>query len=167
MDKKALPKSNKHEKNQQKRRKEKIRQSFKTPSFFFFLSSSFVFIFHYHLHKNKKIVKPKRRAFFFIIFLFLCKWWWEMKTKENERMKKKEGVLEDCLIFSFLLFCWFFSCLFDLGNVFWSKFGRFFWGFERFRVLGILNQYYSLVNSTGIFVIFIDKYVFYQAFMFY
>ena len=32
-----------------------------------------------------------------------------MKTKEDERKKKKEGVLEDCLLFSFLLFCLFFS----------------------------------------------------------
>ena len=47
--------------------------------------------------------------------------------------------MEGCLLFSFLLFCYFFSWLFDLGNVFLSKFGRFFWGFERFRILGILN----------------------------
>ena len=37
------------------------------------------------------------------------------KTKEDERKKKKEGIVEGCLLFSF-----------DLGNVFWSKFGRFF-----------------------------------------
>ena len=53
LDQKTLPKINKHEENQQKRRNEKRRQPSKTPSFIFFLSSSFVFISH-HLHKNKK-----------------------------------------------------------------------------------------------------------------
>ena len=37
---------------------------------------------------------PKRCASFFTFFLFLCKWWWEIKTKEAERKKKEEGVLE-------------------------------------------------------------------------
>ena len=55
---------------------------------------------------------------FFNNFLFLCTWWWEIKTKEDEKKKKKEGVLEGCLLFSFLLFWWFFSWLFDLDNVF-------------------------------------------------
>ena len=33
----------------------------------------------------------------------------KIKTKEDERKKKKEGVLEGCLLFSFLLFCLFSS----------------------------------------------------------
>ena len=60
------------------------------------------------------------------------------EKNQQKRRNKKKGNLPFFLISS-LLFCWFFSLLFDLGNVFWSKFGRFFWGFERFRILGILN----------------------------
>ena len=36
-----------------------------------------------------------------------------MKTKEDERKKKKEEVLEGCLLFPFLLFCLFFNGLFS------------------------------------------------------
>ena len=73
--------------------------------------------------KNKvldlsKALVEKKSLQSFTIFLCLCKRWWEIKANEDERKKKKKGVLEGCLLFSFLLFCWFFSSLFDLGNVF-------------------------------------------------
>ena len=50
-------------KTKKERRKEKIRQPSKTPSFIFFLSSSFFFNSHHHLNKNKKIVKKLARRF--------------------------------------------------------------------------------------------------------
>ena len=67
--------------NKKKKREEKRRQPSKIP--FFFLSSIFVFTTHNHLHKKK--------------------------TKKDEWKKKKKGVLEDCLLFSFLLFFFDFT----------------------------------------------------------
>ena len=32
-------------------------------------------------------------------------WLWGVMTKEDERKKKKEGVLEGLLLFTFLIFC--------------------------------------------------------------
>ena len=37
-----------------------------------------------------------------------------VETKKEEREKKKEGVLEGCLLFSFLLFCLFSQSFFLL-----------------------------------------------------
>ena len=56
---------------------------------------------------------------------FLCKWLWEIETKEDERKKKKEGVLEGCLLYSLFLFCWFLIIVYP-KKFFWSKFGGFF-----------------------------------------
>ena len=69
------------------------------------------------------------------IIFFLCRWLWQIKTK-------KEGVLEGCLLFSFLPFCWFpHNCLFWVMTLvqIWSCFWCTFCGFEQFRILEILN----------------------------
>ena len=73
-----------------------------------------------------------------VVYNFLCRWWWEIKTKEDERKKKKEGILEGCFLFYFLLFCWFFSCLFILGNFLvqiWSFFFLYFEDLNGFEFL--------------------------------
>ena len=60
---------------------------------------------------------------------------YEKPTKEKEK-----GVLEGCLLFSFLSFCWFLINVYSKKFV-WSKFGRFFvfWGSELFWIIEILN----------------------------
>ena len=65
---------------------------------------------------------------------------WVIKTKEDERKKKKKGLLKGCFIFSFLLFCCFLIVLY-FKKFFWSKFARFFvfWEFEQFRILEIFS----------------------------
>ena len=65
---------------------------------------------------------------------FLCKWLWVVKTKNDVRKKKKEGVLEGCLLFSVLFLCWFLIIV-NPRKFFWSKYGRFLYfensnGFE-------------------------------------
>ena len=71
--------------------------------------------------------------------IYLCKWWWVVETKESERKKKKKGILEDCLLFSFLLFCLFsqgfFTCDFGPNLIVFFV----FWGFDFFRDLEIFN----------------------------
>ena len=56
MDQKTLPKMNKHEKSQQKWRKEKRRQPSRTPSFFSFFRPFYVFISHHDLHKKNGLL---------------------------------------------------------------------------------------------------------------
>ena len=97
--------------NQQKNRNEKRREPSKTSLFFIFLSSFFVFTTHNHQeHRNVSV-------------LFLCKWLWQVKTKKEERKKKKEGVLEGYLLFSFLPFSSFLIIV-DHREIYKSKFGR-------------------------------------------
>ena len=69
--------------------------------------------------------------------------------KKDGRKKKKEGVLEDCFLFSFLLFCWFLIIVYFKKFV-WSKFSRYFvfWGFEQFRVLEIFNYTFVWKKRT-------------------
>ena len=76
---------------------------------------------------------------------FLCRWLWVIKTKENERKKKKQGVLEGCVLFSFLLFCCFLIIVY-FKKFFWSKFGRFFYILRvpEFQILEILNYTFVL-----------------------
>ena len=49
----------------------------------------------------KRVLEEHRNFAQVVYNFFLCKWWWEIKTKEDKRKKKKEGVLEGCLFFSF------------------------------------------------------------------
>ena len=69
------------------------------------------------------------------------------RNKEKGRgfgLAKKKATF--CLLFSFLLLCWFFSCLFILGNVFWSKFARFFLQFEDLYSLEFLKFRIEIVK---------------------
>ena len=121
--------------NQQKRRKEKRRQPSKMPCFFFFLS---IYI------KNR--------------------WLWVIKTKEDERKKKKQGILEGCLLFPFLLFCWFLIIVY-FKKFLWSKFGCFFLYFEglnNFEFLKFWKVLWDLVRIRCIILLskFFDREVF-------
>ena len=83
---------------------------------------------------KKKAIFQNPFLLFFSFFLS-----WVIKTKEDERKEKKEGVLEGCLLFSFLLFCLFSQGFFYLW--FWCKFGCVFvlWGFDYFWIREIFN----------------------------
>ena len=91
------------------------------------LKKLFLEIFKYHIEKKirvdyfrsknaKKMFRRKKNVDCKSPMKWpLCKWLWVIKTKEDERKKKKKGVLEGCLLLSFLLFCLFsHGCLFKV-----------------------------------------------------
>ena len=74
---------------------------------------NFFFFYNFSLEEGAGRA-PKRRR---VVFFCLCKWLWVIKIKEDERKEKKEGVLEGCLLFSFLLFYLFsHGCLLKCGD---------------------------------------------------
>ena len=52
----------------------------------------------------KRVLEEHRNVGEEFVCFFLSKWLWVLKTKEDERKKKKGGVLEGCLLFSLLVF---------------------------------------------------------------
>ena len=52
-----------------------------------------------------------------------CRSLWEVKTKKDEKRKRRKGFLEGCFLFSSPLRCWFLIIV-DHRKFFWSKFGR-------------------------------------------
>ena len=51
-------------------------------------------LFHHYWWRSRWCGGWKTRNFSVIICYFLCRWLWAVKTKKDERKKKKEGVLE-------------------------------------------------------------------------
>ena len=62
------------------------------------------------------------------------------KPTKKDESEKKEGVLESCLRFSSLLFCWFLIIIYT-KKFFWSKFGPSFF---------VYNYFINLRNITRI-----------------
>ena len=120
----------------------------------FFTSSTYISIQNYKNSKPFELSKYKKTTKFPRINDY------KKSTKKDKRKKKKEGVLQGCLLFSFLLFCWFLIIV-DPTKCVWFQFGRFLYfdsskGFEflKFWIIPLFGRYTGMNLVLNIYLFY-------------